>query len=180
MVKQAAAMLAPFGSRAIVLQGSFGYLQRALTLVNGGPVAGILFDLGMNSLHVDTSIRGFSYRRDGPLDMRVDPTTLPATAANLVSKLDFPDLERIFEEWGEEPLAPVIAQAIVEWRGIGRRRRAIHSTLELRHIIEMAVDGAFTRFLCFCWWGIPLFVMHNASPAVLLRDEGSLLQCTTI
>ena len=64
------------------------------------------------------------------------------TAADVVNKWTYPQLEAMFRKLGDEPESEVVAQAICEWRGRGRRRRKIHSTLELRYVIEEAITRA--------------------------------------
>ncbi len=90
----------------------------------------ILADLGMSSMQVDDAGRGFSFSRDGPLDMRMDPTCGP-TAAHLLAKLPESDLAEAFHELGDEPQAEAIATAIVE----RRQSSPIRTTRELADLI---------------------------------------------
>ena len=64
------------------------------------------------------------------------------TASDIVNKWSYAQLEAMFRQLGDEPESQVVAQAICEWRGRGRRRRKIHSTLELRYVIEEAISRA--------------------------------------
>src|SRR5690606_2045502 len=73
-------------------------------------VAGVLFDLGISSMHVDRAERGFSYRQEGPLDMRMDPDAA-TSAADLVNGLPTGELARLIRRFGEEPMADRIARA---------------------------------------------------------------------
>src|SRR6266436_4903228 len=96
----------------------------------GAPDA-ILADLGMSTFALDDPARGFSYRNDGPLDMRMDPAS-PLSAYDLLNEEGEDELERIIREFGEERAARRIARAIVEVR----RRRPLTTTAELRAVIE--------------------------------------------
>jgi 16S rRNA (cytosine1402-N4)-methyltransferase len=102
-----------------------------------GAVAGILFDLGVSSHQLDAASRGFSYRREGPLDMRMDPTHGP-TAADVVNQRSVAELVRIFRRYGEERMARRIAEAIV-------RRRPIADTAELADVVAEAVPAPARR-----------------------------------
>ena len=120
-----------------VLAGSFGDLDRVLDDAGVGRLSGVLFDLGISSHQVDDPRRGFSYREDGPLDMRMDPTSL-RTAADLVNTASEEDLVRILRTYGEERFASGIARAIV-------RHRPFTRTLELAEVIAAAVPAAVRR-----------------------------------
>ncbi len=93
---------------------------------------GILLDLGVSSLQLDDPQRGFSFRHEGPLDMRFDPSSEAQTAADLISELDERALSRIIWEYGEERNAGKIARAIVR----ERRTRMIRTTSQLAAIVE--------------------------------------------
>lgn len=120
-----------------VLAGSFGDLDGLLDEAGIGSVSGALFDLGISSHQVDDPGRGFSYREDGPLDMRMDPTS-PRTAADVVNTSSQEDLVRILRTYGEERFASGIARAIV-------RHRPFTRTLELAEVISAAVPAAVRR-----------------------------------
>lgn len=94
-------------------------------------VDGILFDLGMSSMQVDTATRGFSLRNAGPLDMRMDPSQT-LTAADVVNSYSEADLARILRTYGEERFASRIARAIVA----ARRRAPLRTTTELAELVE--------------------------------------------
>ena len=93
----------------------------------------LVADLGVSSMQIDDPVRGFSYMRDGPLDMRMDPTR-GRTAAQLLATLPEAELARALAEYGDEPRAGAIAAAIVAERS----RRAIETTRDLRALIERA------------------------------------------
>ncbi|HSJ27049.1 MAG TPA: 16S rRNA (cytosine(1402)-N(4))-methyltransferase RsmH [Acidimicrobiia bacterium] len=120
-----------------VLAGSFGDLDRLLDEAGIDTISGALFDLGISSHQVDDPRRGFSYREDGPLDMRMDPTQ-GRTAADLVNTASEADLVRILRTYGEERFASSIARAIV-------RHRPFTRTLELSEVIAGAVPAAVRR-----------------------------------
>lgn len=96
---------------------------------------GILADLGLSSFQLDTAERGFSYRIDGPLDMRFDPQSHERTAADLVNGLDQRRLAALIREFGEERRAAGIARAIVR----ERRQKMIRTTSQLAHIVTTVV-----------------------------------------
>ncbi|MBI2464274.1 16S rRNA (cytosine(1402)-N(4))-methyltransferase RsmH [Candidatus Peregrinibacteria bacterium] len=97
-------------------------------------VDGIFFDLGLSSPQVDEGKRGFSFLRDGPLDMRFDKTS-PVTAHYLVNRFSEKDLIHIFRTYGEEPRARFVARAIVE----ERKTHSIDTTKALTEIIERSL-----------------------------------------
>jgi 16S rRNA (cytosine1402-N4)-methyltransferase len=100
-------------------------------------VAGVLMDLGVSSMHLDRAERGFSYRQDGPLDMRMD-TTQSRTAGDLVNELDAVQLADVIRRYGEERFAHRIADAIVA-------ARPIHGTVRLAEIVRDAIPAATRR-----------------------------------
>jgi 16S rRNA (cytosine1402-N4)-methyltransferase len=129
----AAERLGRFGSRTVLRQANFADLENVLTETGLGAPDAILADLGMSSFALDDASRGFSFRADGPLDMRMDPAA-PIRAYDLVNEEGEDELVRIIREFGEERAARRIVRAIVE----ARRRHPISTTAELRSIIERA------------------------------------------
>jgi 16S rRNA (cytosine1402-N4)-methyltransferase len=125
--------LARFGARASFHLGDFGELGRALDEAGGAAPAGILADLGVSSMQLDTAERGFSFRRDGPLDMRMGETA--RRAADIVNGASAAELTRIFREYGEEPMASKIAARIVQERG----KAPIVSTGQLAALVSRVV-----------------------------------------
>ena len=107
--------------------------------VTGG-VDGILFDLGVSSLQLDETARGFSYSRDADLDMRMDPTTGP-TAADVLNTYSAPALRRILRDYGEERFAGPIANAIVR----NRDKRPFTRSAELVELLYGVVPAASRR-----------------------------------
>lgn len=101
-----------------------------------GRVDGILMDIGVSSPQLDDASRGFSFDRDGPLDMRMD-TTAPLTAAEIVNTWERSELAAIFKDYGEERFASRVAGAIERERHI----KPFESTSELARIIEKSIPG---------------------------------------
>jgi 16S rRNA (cytosine1402-N4)-methyltransferase len=130
----ARARLAGFGDRFSTWEGNFSRLQEIPGIQHGGRADGLLLDLGVSSRQLDSAARGFSFMRDGPLDMRMGPSS-PHTAAEVVNQWAEADLVRILFEFGEEPKARRIASAIVKQRAV----RKFETTLELADCIEKAV-----------------------------------------
>ncbi|HUO86987.1 MAG TPA: 16S rRNA (cytosine(1402)-N(4))-methyltransferase RsmH [Thermoanaerobaculia bacterium] len=126
----AALRLARFGDRARLVAGNFHRLAEAVG--DAAPLAGVLADLGVSSLQLDSPHRGFSFRREGPLDMRMGGSEL--TAEEIVNRYPEADLERIFREYGEERQARRIARTVVE----ERRRNPVTGTMQLKALIDRA------------------------------------------
>jgi len=126
----AARRLAPFGDRVRLEHAVFDRLEEVLERLGTGPVAGVLADLGVSSLQLDVAERGFSFRRDGPLDMRMGIADL--TAADLVNESSEEELERIFRDYGEERHARRIARAIAR----ARAETPITTTGQLKSLID--------------------------------------------
>jgi 16S rRNA (cytosine1402-N4)-methyltransferase len=123
--------LAFMGERVRVRKANYAALGRVMDQEGYRGVHGILLDLGMSSFQVDHSGRGFSFSRDEPLDMRMDPD-LEETAARLVNTLPRRDLEGILREYGEEKKARIIAKKIE----IARKEGAIQTTFQLTKLIQ--------------------------------------------
>jgi len=127
----AAERLRPFGNRVELLCENFADLDRVLS---GRPAPdGILADLGVSSMQLEEGGRGFSFRRDGPLDMRMGKSG--RTAADVVADSDVSELTRILREYGEERMAAKIARGIVQERS---QRGPITSTRQLARIVARA------------------------------------------
>ncbi len=132
-LEAARATLAPFGSRVHLVQASYKDLPRVVAAAGVGRVGGVLFDLGVSSLQLDTPARGFSFRFDAPLDMRFSGCGM--TAAELLATLDEGELARILFEYGEEPRARRIARAIVA----ARAHEPLRTTGQLRQVVARAL-----------------------------------------
>ena len=122
--------LAPYGERVELVLADFREL--ALRLGSGRPVAGLLADLGVSSLQLDRAERGFSFQRDGPLDMRMGRDG--RTAADLVNRSTEAELVDIFRQYGEEPQAKRVARAVID----ARAERPIESTSVLADVVRRA------------------------------------------
>ena len=133
-VEAARVALAQYGSSAVTVQGRFSEL-RSISAQNGFDQADlVLFDFGLSSTQIDDPERGFSFRAEGPLDMRMDPAA-PVTAASIVNGSDAREIERILREYGEERWARRIAQFIVA-------RRPLRTTRDLAQAVEAAIPKA--------------------------------------
>ena len=133
--------LALYGSRFRAVHADFRELTRVLATAKVRQVHGILADFGVSSLQLDSPSRGFSFRHDGPLDMRMDVSS-GETAAQLLVRLSEVDLARIIFEYGEEGRARRIARWIVERRESGE---PIRTTRDLAELVERAVGPAKHR-----------------------------------
>ena len=115
-----------------VVKGNHGEIERIVRENGWDEVDGVLLDLGVSSPQLDEAERGFSFLRDGPLDMRMDPTC-GVTAADLVNFESAERLEEIFRAWGEEPRARQVAKAILRARD--ERGMRFERTLQLADFI---------------------------------------------
>ena len=107
--------LAPFGDRFTPVHATFDRIPDVLPDLGFAHADGVLFDLGVSSMQLDITDRGFAYSADTPLDMRMDPTT-GQTAADILNSYPRAELARVLREYGEERFAPRIAAAIVRER----------------------------------------------------------------
>lgn len=135
-LEHAGRRLQPFGERVQLRHAVFHQLEEVLAGLGVDRIAGVLADLGVSSLQLDLPERGFSFRRDGPLDMRMGLADV--TAADLVNESSEEDLAEIFREYGEERQARRIARAIVRARTESR----IETTAELKSVIDRAKGRA--------------------------------------
>ena len=140
----AAERLAAFGDRVRLARGRFGELGEVLERLDIERVDGILADLGVSSMQLDAADRGFAFRFDAPLDMRMgrgdgdaDDESRTLTAQAVVNREPEAELTMIFKTYGEEPHARRIARAIVE----ARRERPIETTAELAALVERVKPG---------------------------------------
>src|ERR1044071_7838911 len=133
-VQHVSEQLAHFGRRLIVRQANFRHADRILDELGLGAIGGALLDLGVSSRQLENAQRGFSFVRNGPLDMRMDPRT-NLTAATIVNDYSEEELTRLFRELGEEPAARRIASMIVKMR----KTSPFHETLPLARTIEKLV-----------------------------------------
>jgi 16S rRNA (cytosine1402-N4)-methyltransferase len=128
-------ILTPFGERVKIIRESFVHLA---DLIQPESVDGMLLDLGLSSIQVEKPERGFSFREEGPLDMRMDQR-LNRTAADLINRLSSEELEDTLSRYGEERWAKRIAGAIVQ----EREREPLRTTQTLRRIVHRAIPRRF-------------------------------------
>jgi 16S rRNA (cytosine1402-N4)-methyltransferase len=133
----AAERLAPFGDRVTLLNRNFGELGE----LDIAPVDAIVFDLGLSSMQLDSSGRGFSFRADEPLDMRFDASADVPTAADLLNELPESEIERVLRDYGEEPRARRVARSIV----YRREQRPFNRTGDLVAAVIAALGPARGR-----------------------------------
>ncbi len=137
-IAEARKVLGLFGERVRIFRENFAHLSRLLREIGTESVDGILLDLGLSSIQLEGQERGFSFRGESPLDMRMDQRT-EETAADLVNTLPLKELEEIFWTYGEERWARRIAKAI----GDERDRRRIETTQALSKIVYQAIPKRF-------------------------------------
>ena len=129
--------LAPLGERARVVRSNFSDLVTVLDALNIDQIDGLLLDLGVSSHQFDEADRGFSYRNDAPLDMRMDRRQAKS-AFDVVNTYSEEELRRILYEYGEEKFAPRIAARIVKEREV----LPIQTTNQLSELIKSAIPVA--------------------------------------
>jgi len=130
-VEVAQAMLQAYGSRVALVHDSFSRLAAIASEKDFVPADGVLLDLGVSSLQLEQSERGFSFQAEGPLDMRMDPHSR-VSAELLVNTLTEQELAEVIARYGEEPKARAVARAIVRHRPIG-------TTTQLAEIVAQAI-----------------------------------------
>jgi 16S rRNA (cytosine1402-N4)-methyltransferase len=133
----AASALEAFGDRVTLRRARFDSLVTVMADLGISTLSGALYDLGVSSPQLDRPERGFSYRNDGPLDMRMDPSS-DLSAADIVNGYSEANLARVIEQFGDERFARRIARAIVA-------ARPIESTAELASIVRDAIPAAARR-----------------------------------
>ena len=135
-IQLASERLARFGPRFRAAHANFRDISRVLAEAGETSASGVLADLGVSSLQFDTPGRGFSFRHDAPLDMRMDASGGEETAAELLERLPEEEIARVIYEYGEERKSRRIARWIVEWR---ERGESLKTTGELAELVARAV-----------------------------------------
>lgn len=130
-IKESTENLKDYASKLTIVKSNFVEVKKVLTELGINEVDGILMDLGVSSPQFDVAERGFSYRYDGPLDMRMDRSK-GLTAKTIVNTYSLNELCRVFREYGDEKYAYQIAKNIIK----AREDKVIESTLELVEIIK--------------------------------------------
>ncbi len=136
-LRRSTARLAPFGERFRPAHAVYDEIPQVLDDLGFAAADGLLFDLGVSSMQLDQDERGFSYSRDVPLDMRMDPTE-SRTAESIVNEYAMGDLARIFRDYGEEKLAGRYARAVVA----AREATPIRGSGRLVDVLERATPAA--------------------------------------
>lgn len=119
----ARAALQPYGDRAQLVHASYATMAETAHELGWDVVGGILLDLGLSSMQLDTAERGFAFMKDGPLDMRFDPQSDGPTAAEIVNLWEEAELADLFFRWGEEPQSRRLARAIAAGRPYATTRQ---------------------------------------------------------
>jgi 16S rRNA (cytosine1402-N4)-methyltransferase len=132
-------LVARYPGRLELIEGRFGDLTRLLTARGVAVVHGVVFDLGLSSPQLDEAARGFSFRGDGPLDMRMGASG--PTAADLVNDLPEAELADIIWRYGEERQARRIARAIVRAREAAPIARTLELAALVRQVVHRSPDG---------------------------------------
>lgn len=135
-IQESKARLDPLGKKVTYIHDNFSAIRSELESLGISHVEGILMDLGVSSPQFDNGERGFSYRFDARLDMRMNQEQ-PLTAYEVVNHYELRELTRIFREYGEEPFAYEIAKAIVR----EREKHPIETTFALVDVIKKALPA---------------------------------------
>ncbi|OGX13662.1 MAG: 16S rRNA (cytosine(1402)-N(4))-methyltransferase [Omnitrophica WOR_2 bacterium RIFCSPLOWO2_02_FULL_63_16] len=139
-LEAAKARLVEFAPKVAYVHRNFRDLPTVLAQLGCARIGGLLADLGMSSLQLDDPQRGFSFSREGPLDMRLD-LRQPMTATSLIRQSSQRQLVDLFRDYGEERWAERIARRIVETR----KRQPLDTTLQLARLVEEAVPRGASR-----------------------------------
>lgn len=137
-IRAAGERLAEFGERVTIIQNNYCAMVRELNNIGITAVDGILLDLGVSSYQLDTAERGFSYREDAPLDMRMDRRDAQ-TAGDIVNSYSEAELYRVIRDYGEDKFAKNIAKHIC----MAREEAPIRTTGELTEVIKAAIPMKF-------------------------------------
>jgi len=147
-----------------IVHAAYGDLNAVAGQLEDNSFDGVLLDLGLSSDQLDDAARGFSFSREGPLDMRFDPQSGAATAADLLNSLGKKDLTAVFRDFGEEKQAARLAAAVVR----ERQRQMLATTLDLTAIITRLVPSSRrTKTLARCFQALRIAV--NGELAELTR-----------
>lgn len=139
-IKAAGDRLKDFGEKVTIVRSNYCEMKSRLHELGIGKVDGIILDLGVSSYQLDTAERGFSYREDAPLDMRMD-TRQSMTARDIVNDYSERDLYRVIRDYGEDKFAKNIAKHIV----IARGEEPIETTGQLTEIIRAAIPMKYQK-----------------------------------
>ena len=139
-IEAASARLKDFGEKVTIVRSNYCDMKSKLHELGIDKVDGIVLDLGVSSYQLDTAERGFSYREDAPLDMRMD-TRQKMTARDIVNDYAEADLYRVIRDYGEDKFAKNIAKHIVQARAV----KPVETTAELSEIIRASIPMKFQK-----------------------------------
>lgn len=139
-IEAARARLKDFGEKVTIVRSNYCDMKSKLHELGIDKVDGIVLDLGVSSYQLDTAERGFSYREDAPLDMRMD-TRQKMTARDIVNDYTEADLYRVIRDYGEDKFAKNIAKHIVQARAV----KPVETTAELSEIIRASIPMKFQK-----------------------------------
>ena len=139
-IEAASARLKDFGEKVTIVRSNYCDMKSKLHELGIDKVDGIVLDLGVSSYQLDTAERGFSYREDAPLDMRMD-TRQKMTARDIVNDYTEADLYRVIRDYGEDKFAKNIAKHIVQARVV----KPVETTAELSEIIRASIPMKFQK-----------------------------------
>ena len=139
-IEAASARLKDFGEKVTIVRSNYCDMKSKLHVLGIDKVDGIVLDLGVSSYQLDTAERGFSYREDAPLDMRMD-TRQKMTARDIVNDYTEADLYRVIRDYGEDKFAKNIAKHIVQARAM----KPVETTAELSEIIRASIPMKFQK-----------------------------------
>ncbi len=139
-IEAAGIRLKDFGEKVTIVRSNYCEMKSRLHELGIDKVDGIILDLGVSSYQLDTAERGFSYREDAPLDMRMD-TRQTMTARDIVNDYSEMELSRVIRDYGEDKIAENIAKHIVAARG----RAAIETTGQLTQIIRESIPMKYQK-----------------------------------
>ena len=139
-IEAASARLKDFGEKGTIVRSNYCDMKSKLHELGIDKVDGIVLDLGVSSYQLDTAERGFSYREDAPLDMRMD-TRQKMTARDIVNDYTEADLYRVIRDYGEDKFAKNIAKHIVQARAV----KPVETTAELSEIIRASIPMKFQK-----------------------------------
>ena len=139
-IEAASARLKDFGEKVTIVRSNYCDMKSKLHELGIDKVDGIVLDLGVSSYQLDTAERGFSYREDAPLDMRMD-TRQKMTARDIVNDYTEADLYRVIRDYGEDKFAKNIAKHFVQARAV----KPVETTAELSEIIRASIPMKFQK-----------------------------------
>lgn len=133
-LERARKRLEPFGDHVVTAHARFSEFEMVMRDVGWDELDGALIDIGVSSMQIDQPERGFSFKTEGPLDMRMDPSGGMPPAGSIVNKASYEKLKFIIGRYGEDPMCGRIAKAILEARALS----PIETTTQLASIVEKA------------------------------------------